>query len=142
MTGALTLATYLVAGTIMAEADNSLESREAVAEVIACRMKESGKTALETIQQRRQFCCWDAGYNRMLTRIERWEMAGGSAWRHSNYLADLIVRGKYPLASAGNWNHFYKEGVGKAPYWAKELKNKKKIGTQWFGRLEKWRKNG
>lgn len=139
MTSALTVAIYMVAGTIVAEADNTKASREAVAEVIACRMKESGRTSIDIILQRNQFCCWNRGTVPMMKRIERWERINSPAWREAKEMAGRIVHGVYPVRENA-FNHFYKPGILCKPAWAGELKHASKIGTQYFGRLEKWRK--
>lgn len=134
MTGALTTAILMIAGTIVGEADNTKASREAVAEVIACRMKESGRTSIDIILQRNQFCCWNRGTVPMMKRIERWEKINSPAWREAKEMARRIVEGVYPVRE-GAFNHFYKPGVGPKPVWARELKDVEKIGTQIFGRL-------
>lgn len=139
MTGALTMATFMIAGTILAEADNTKESREAVAQVIACRMKESGRTSIDIILQRRQFCCWDRGTVPMMKRIERFEKNNSYAWREAKEMAGRIITGVYPVPENA-FNHFYKPGVGPKPAWAREMTGVKKIGSQYFGHLDSWRK--
>ena len=96
----------------------------AVASVIYTRSIERDLTLSSVCRQRGQFSCWNSGREpRRYTNGE---------WSQCEQIAlSMTQRAFRPLS---DWNHFFNPKKSR-PYWARKLKNKKRIGNHIFGRL-------